>query len=49
MEMTNFQAYSRVDRSMIPEMAATPRTDLVSLTLNRSVRAERSRDHTDKR
>jgi hypothetical protein len=34
MEMANFQAYSRVDRSKIPEMAATPRTDLVSLTLN---------------
>jgi hypothetical protein len=31
MEMTNFQTYSRVDRSKMP-MAATTRTDLVSLT-----------------
>jgi hypothetical protein len=34
MEMTNFQACSRGDRSKMPPVAATPRTDLVSLTLN---------------
>jgi len=32
MGMTNFQTYSRVHRSKMPPMAATPRTDLVSLT-----------------